>query len=225
MISAQDFERLSAYLDDELPPRERARLEAQLGQDAELNGALNDLRRQSRALRDLPRVKPPRSFTLTQARAEALRAPRRSIFDRFFPALRLATSLSAAAFAVVLGALTLRVPAAPMVVPAAAPLAAPAAKQMAETAPPPAADSAASAPAAALLAATPAAETFTVEAATGLAAPAATQQVFMPSVAGGVGAPPPEAAVMAPDPLPAWAAGLGLLTLLLAVATGRGWRR
>jgi hypothetical protein len=101
MIPEQDFERLSAYLDNQLPAAETSALERRLAREPELKAALGDLRLQARALRDLPRLKPPRNFTLTEAKARTLRRP--SAFAALFPALRLATSLSAAAFAVVLG--------------------------------------------------------------------------------------------------------------------------
>lgn len=107
MMSEQDFERLSAYLDHELSAPETARLEQRLAHDADLQAALRDLRRQTRALRALPAVKPPRVFTLTAEQAQAVRRPRRPFFEALFPAVRLATSLSAAAFAVVLAAAVL----------------------------------------------------------------------------------------------------------------------
>ncbi len=85
---SQDFERLSAYIDNQLSPAEKADLEARLAQDAQLRAGLDDLRRTVRALRNLPTVKPPRSFTLTpeQAGARARRGP-------LFPVLRLAAAV------------------------------------------------------------------------------------------------------------------------------------
>jgi hypothetical protein len=87
---SRDFERLSAYIDNQLSPAEKAEREARLAKEPELQAGLNDLRRTVRALRSLPPVKPPRSFTLTpaQAGARARRGP-------LFPVLRLATALSA----------------------------------------------------------------------------------------------------------------------------------
>lgn len=104
MISEQDFERLSAYVDDALPAAEKAALEARLQQEPELKAALRDLRLQTRALRDLPRLKPPRNFTLSPQQAQALRPARPSPFASLFPALRLATAVSAFAFVAVLAA-------------------------------------------------------------------------------------------------------------------------
>jgi hypothetical protein len=85
---SHDFERLSAYIDNQLSPAEKAELEARLAKEPALQAGLNDLRRTVRALRSLPAVKPPRSFILTpqQADARARRGP-------LFPVLRLATAL------------------------------------------------------------------------------------------------------------------------------------
>ncbi|MGQ0602161.1 MAG: anti-sigma factor family protein, partial [Anaerolineales bacterium] len=63
MISEQDFDRLSAYLDHQLPASEKLALEARLVKDPALKAALRDMRLQARALRDLPKVKAPRNFT------------------------------------------------------------------------------------------------------------------------------------------------------------------
>lgn len=102
MISEQDFDQLSAYLDNQLSAKEKLALEARLLVEPELKATLRQLRVQTRALRDLPKVKTPRNFTLTVKQAEAIRPPRRSFFETLFPAFRLATSLSATAFVVLL---------------------------------------------------------------------------------------------------------------------------
>jgi hypothetical protein len=64
-ISMREWEALSAYLDEQLPAKERARLETQLNQVPELRSALEDLRRTRAVLRSQPRVRAPRNFTLT----------------------------------------------------------------------------------------------------------------------------------------------------------------
>src|SRR3990172_1219271 len=87
MTTPRDLDRLSAYLDNQLSPAEKAGLEARLAGEPGLRSALTDLRVTVRLLRALPTVKPPRSFTLTAAQAEAVRRPRGL---RLFPALRLA---------------------------------------------------------------------------------------------------------------------------------------
>lgn len=120
MTSEQDFIRLSAYLDNQLATADRAALEVQLARDPELKAALRDLRLQVRAMRALPRRRVPRNFTLSAAQAEQLR--RRSPFAGFFPTFRLATSLSAAAFAIVTALAVLRPAALPVAMaPAQAP--------------------------------------------------------------------------------------------------------
>jgi anti-sigma factor RsiW len=97
MISPQDFDRLSAYLDDDLSPAEKSGLEARLEREPELKAALDDLRMTVRALRALPSLKPPRNFTLTPAQAQAIR-PRRILF----PALRTAAAFAALALVFVI---------------------------------------------------------------------------------------------------------------------------
>ena len=97
MTTPQDFDRLSAYLDKQLSPAEKAGLEERLVREPELKAALDDLRVTVRALRSLPTVKPPRNFTISQAQARAIAPPR-----RVFPALRLATALAAFVFVAVI---------------------------------------------------------------------------------------------------------------------------
>jgi len=99
MTTPRDLDRLSAYLDNQLSPAEKAGLEARLAGEPGLRSALTDLRVTVRLLRALPTVKPPRSFTLTAAQAEAVRRPRGL---RLFPALRLATAFAAVALIFVL---------------------------------------------------------------------------------------------------------------------------
>jgi len=59
-------ELLSAYLDDQLSARERARLEAQLAADPALQAELEALRHTVALVRDLPSVSIPRNFILPQ---------------------------------------------------------------------------------------------------------------------------------------------------------------
>jgi hypothetical protein len=99
MTTNHDFDRLSAYLDNQLSPGDRAALEKRLAAEPELRAALHELRLTVRALRDLSAVKLPRSFTLTPAHVGARAASRRA---PFFPVLRFATALSALALVVVL---------------------------------------------------------------------------------------------------------------------------
>ncbi len=102
MISDQDFERLSAYMDHQLSAAEKSTLEARLAREPELKSALNDLRLNARTLSDLPQLKPPRNFTLTAAQAQAIRS-KSSPWTAWLPTLRLATAAATFAFVAVLG--------------------------------------------------------------------------------------------------------------------------
>jgi anti-sigma factor RsiW len=97
---SQDFERLSAYVDNQLSTAEKAELEARLAREPELQANLNDLRRTVRALRALPDVKPPRSFTLTPQQAGVrVRRERGPLFATFRLAAALCTLLLVVAVA------------------------------------------------------------------------------------------------------------------------------
>ncbi len=90
-LSTRDFESLSAYLDGQLPEREKARLEARLDQDTGLQQALQSLERTRRTLRAAPRLRAPRNFTLTPEMVQS-RSP------RFLPAVRFAFALATLMF-------------------------------------------------------------------------------------------------------------------------------
>jgi hypothetical protein len=103
---------LSSYLDNQLPERDRSRLETRLKSEPELRQALEDLRRTRVILRNQPRLRAPRNFTLTPATA-GVRSRRlgsfAGLFASPFATLRLASAL-AAIFLVLLtvGDLTVR---------------------------------------------------------------------------------------------------------------------
>ncbi len=97
-LSRRDLEALSAYLDGELPAAEARRLEARLQDRGELRAALAELGALRQAMRSLPPVRPPRSFTLTPDMVG--HRPR----VRTYPALQLATALASIAFLLVSGA-------------------------------------------------------------------------------------------------------------------------
>src|SRR5579859_4543134 len=67
-LPEQDFELLSAYLDNQLSADERRALEARLADDSDLRAMLDDLRRTISVLRAAPRLLPPRNFTLDPAK-------------------------------------------------------------------------------------------------------------------------------------------------------------
>lgn len=65
--SERDLELLSAYLDGELSDRDKEAIDQRLVEDASLREALNDLRGTVLLVRQLPRLKAPRSFALDPA--------------------------------------------------------------------------------------------------------------------------------------------------------------
>jgi hypothetical protein len=65
--SDRDLELLSAYLDGELTDLEKEQLEQRLARESTLRADLNDLRQTVALVRDLPRLKAPRNFTLDPA--------------------------------------------------------------------------------------------------------------------------------------------------------------
>jgi anti-sigma factor RsiW len=96
-LPRRDLRRLSSYLDGELSPKERARLEARLASDPRLQEALDELRDTVQLLRALPRVRAPRNFLLTREMVgvQETRAA--------YPFLRLATAVAMLAFLVTVG--------------------------------------------------------------------------------------------------------------------------
>lgn len=98
-INPRDWELLSAYLDDHIPPQERSRLENRMRAEEPLRSALGELRRTRAILRRQPRLRAPRSFTLTPQMA-GLRPGVRSQ-PSAYPVLRLASVLSAIFFLIV----------------------------------------------------------------------------------------------------------------------------
>lgn len=95
-LSKRDLERLSAYLDGVLNPKQAEQLEARLAHDRSLQTALDELREAAWLLRSLPEVEPPRRFSLTPEMVG--HRP-----SRAYPAFKFATALLTAAFVFVLG--------------------------------------------------------------------------------------------------------------------------
>jgi hypothetical protein len=96
-LSRRDWERLSAYLDGQLSPREHARLVARLEEDADLRTALENLRTTREALRSLPSLKAPRNFTLSP---EMVSQPKQKSMP-LVPIFRLASVLASLLFVIV----------------------------------------------------------------------------------------------------------------------------
>lgn len=95
-INHTDLEILSAYLDGQISPTERQRLESRLAQEPALRSALADLRRTRQLLRVAPQAQRRRSFALTP---EMVRPPRR--MQRAFSTMRLVSVVASLLFAVV----------------------------------------------------------------------------------------------------------------------------
>lgn len=94
----EDFELLSAYLDDALPDTERMQLEKRLAEEPALQQTLNELRITVHLLQDLPPVTPPRSFTIDPAITQTGQVG----WLRIAMWLRLGSALAAIVFALTL---------------------------------------------------------------------------------------------------------------------------
>lgn len=93
-IAPSDYEALSAYLDNELSPRERSRLEQRLQGDAALQAGLADLRHTRAILRAQPRLRAPRNFVLTPQMAGVRQGRVARPMTPMFPVLRFASALA-----------------------------------------------------------------------------------------------------------------------------------
>ncbi len=98
-ITPHDWEAVSAYLDHQLSEKARTQIEARLYSEPELQEALESLRRTRLVLRNAPRLRTPRNFTLTASMAgvkQSGRAPAGA-----YPALRLASMLATLFFVLI----------------------------------------------------------------------------------------------------------------------------
>ncbi len=100
-ISQRDWEALSAYIDGELSPHDRARLEKRIRASAGLRAALDDLWRTRLLMRNQPRLRAPRNFTLTPEMA-GLRPKFESRAMNLFPVFRLTAAVASVLFVLVL---------------------------------------------------------------------------------------------------------------------------
>ena len=96
----QELNRLSAYLDNALSPRETRKFEARLAANPELKEKLDNLRRTKIALGHLTRLRAPHNFTLTPDMV-SVRKPSRQPLQT---TLRLASALAAILLVVVFSA-------------------------------------------------------------------------------------------------------------------------
>jgi len=99
-IPSRKFEALSAYLDGELSPKSRQRLERELQSDKALRTALRDMQNTRAVLRSTPKLRAPQNFTLSQAYAGIQTRQRSSM--RVYGTLRLASALATILLVVVL---------------------------------------------------------------------------------------------------------------------------
>lgn len=116
-LSPQEWQLLSAYLDNQVSPGERTQIEKQLTSNAAFRQAVESLRQTRTVIRSMPMRRVPHNFTLTPDMVKVRRK------WSIIPALRLSSALAAIA-SVVLFALQLL----PGVMKVAAPAAAPAAQ-------------------------------------------------------------------------------------------------
>ena len=75
-LTSKDWELLSSYMDGELNPRDKARVETRLSAQPEFQEALDGLRRTKAILRKAPIRKVPRNFTLRAADVQPVKIPR-----------------------------------------------------------------------------------------------------------------------------------------------------
>ena len=101
-MNERDLELLSSYLDGQLTPSDSARLESRLKSDGGLASTLDDLRAARTLLRQLPKRRAPRNFTLTR-KMVGLNPP----LPRSYPAFRFATVLATLLFFFTFGVNTL----------------------------------------------------------------------------------------------------------------------
>lgn len=92
-------ELINSYLDDALTPRQRQRFEQRLAQDADLQADLAQRRLLKQQLRQLPQRRVPRSFVLDPA---VYGRPQKQPLLQLYPAMRVATVLTAFLFVLVL---------------------------------------------------------------------------------------------------------------------------
>ncbi len=94
-------EALNAYLDDVLSPQERQQFEQLLAADADLRQEVEQRRALQTQMRQMPRRRVPRNFTLDPA---VYGRPQRQPLFEFYPVMRAATVLTALFFILALSA-------------------------------------------------------------------------------------------------------------------------
>ena len=98
-LSNQDYETFSAYLDDQLSPAEKTRLEAKLAANSDLRATLDELAATRALLRRAKTYRAPRNFTLSPETAQKYR---RKSFFAGLAAFRFSMAVSALSILLVL---------------------------------------------------------------------------------------------------------------------------
>ncbi len=99
-ITRREWEALSAYLDGELNPRDRVRLEKKLNAEQNLRSALTELQRTRSILLNQPIIRAPRNFTLSSSVA-GVHLKKRPLTG-LFNSLRLASAFAGVLFVLVI---------------------------------------------------------------------------------------------------------------------------
>ena len=89
--SPQDWQLISAYLDGQLTPKDKTRLEARLRTEADLQQAYLDMRQTRYLLKSAKNIKAPRNFTISEEQARSIK-PVRTF--RFLPMLSISSVLA-----------------------------------------------------------------------------------------------------------------------------------
>jgi hypothetical protein len=90
-MTPRDWQLLSEYLDGQLSPRDRNKLEQRMVTQPELRDGLEELKQLRSVLRSVPRRKVPHNFTLTRAMVEK---PAASRWTSWIPALSLSSAMA-----------------------------------------------------------------------------------------------------------------------------------
>ena len=89
----QEWQSLSAYIDNQLSPREKAALEKRLAKNPDLQKALEELRQTKSLLHKLPNIRVPHNFTLSPEMVAAQKPAMGQLFPIFSLSSALATVL------------------------------------------------------------------------------------------------------------------------------------
>jgi len=95
-VTPDEWEMVSAYLDDQLPAAEKLIIEQQLGLRPELQSAYHELRRLKFAFKSLPPKKAPRNYTLSPKEKKE----KTSIFQMLVPAFGFSSAVAAILLAI-----------------------------------------------------------------------------------------------------------------------------